>query len=145
MKQTWLGTAHTAVDPDNRLVARSLERDWNEKITAVEQLHREYATVAKPTALVLTPQERQRILLLAQNVPAVWHAPTTTPAERKQLVRFLIKDVTLTRRETRIEMCIRWRTEALTALTIARPQVVVGNVLPSERVWPSDRSTCPPM
>jgi DNA invertase Pin-like site-specific DNA recombinase len=115
---------YTAVDPDNRLVARSLERDWNEKLTEVEQLHREYATVAKPTALVLTPGERQRILLLAQNVPAVWHAPTTTPAERKQLVRFLIKDVTLTRRETRIEMCIRWRTEALTALTIARPQLV---------------------
>ena len=124
MRPTWLGTAHTAVDPDNRLVARSLERDWNEKLTEVEQLHREYATVAKPTALVLTAGERQRILLLAQNVPAVWHAPTTTKAVRKQLVRFLIKDVTLTRRETRIEMCIGWRTEALTALTIARPQLV---------------------
>src|SRR6266516_4161150 len=115
---------YTAVDPDNRLVARSLERDWNEKLAEVEQLHREYATVPKPTALVLTPGERQRILMLAQNVPAVWHAPTTTKAVRKQLVRFLIKDVTLTRRETRIEVRIRWRTEALTALSIARPQLV---------------------
>ena len=40
-----------AVDPDNRLVARSLERDWNEKLTEVEQLQREYATLPKPTAL----------------------------------------------------------------------------------------------
>ena len=115
---------YTAVDPDNRLVARSLERDWNEKLAAVEQLQREYATVPKPTALVLTPEERQRILLLAQNVPTVWHAPTTTPAERKQLMRFLIKDVTLTRRETRIEVRIRWRTEALTEVTVARPKLV---------------------
>jgi DNA invertase Pin-like site-specific DNA recombinase len=115
---------YTAVDPDNRLVARSLERDWNEKLAEVEQLQREYATVPKPTALVLTPEERQRILLLAQNVPTVWHAPTTTPAERKQLMRFLIKDVTLTRRETRIEVRIRWRTEALTEVTVARPKLV---------------------
>lgn len=114
---------YTAVDPDNRLVARTLERDWNEKLAEVEQLQREYATVPKPTALVLTAGERQRILLLAQNVPAVWHAPTTTPAERKQLIRFLIKDVTLTRKETRIEVRIRWRTEALTELTVARPKL----------------------
>src|SRR5438445_9547252 len=70
---------YKAVDPDNRLVARSLEREWNEKLAEVEQLQREYAIVPKPTALVLTPGERQRILMLAQNVPAVWHAPTTTP------------------------------------------------------------------
>jgi hypothetical protein len=40
------------------------------------------------------------------------------------LVRFLIKDVTLTRRETRIEVRIRWRTEALTEVTVARPKLV---------------------
>lgn len=114
----------TAVDPDNRLVARSLERDWNETLAEVEQLQREDATVSKPTALVLTPLERQRIVLFAQNVPAVWHAPPTTPAERKQLVRFLIKDGTLTRKETRIDVRIRWRTEALTEVTVARPKLV---------------------
>ena len=88
MKQTSLGTAHVAVDPDNRLVARSLERDWNEKLLEAERLQREYAALPKPTALLITPQERQRILTLAQNVPAVWHAPTTSQAERKQLLRY---------------------------------------------------------
>jgi len=115
---------YVAVDPDNRLVARSLERDWNEKLTEVEQLQREYATLPQPTALHLTPQERQRILALAQNVPAVWFATTTTPAERKQLVRYLIKDVTLSRRETVIEVRIRWRTEALTDLIVPRAKRV---------------------
>jgi hypothetical protein len=115
---------YTAVDPDNRLVARSLERDWNEKLTHVEQLQREYATLPKPTALLITPQERERILALAQDVPAVWHAPPTAPAERKQLLRYLIKDVTLTKRETLIAVRIRWRTEALTEVTVARPKRV---------------------
>jgi DNA invertase Pin-like site-specific DNA recombinase len=115
---------YTQVDPENRLVARNLERDWNEKLADVERLQREYAIAPKPTALALTLPERQRILALAHNVPAVWHAPTTTATERKQLVRFLIKDVTLTRKETRIEIRIRWRTEALTEVTVARPKVV---------------------
>jgi len=80
-------------------VARSLERDWNEKLLEAERLQREYAALPKPTALLITPQERQRILALAQNVPAVWQASTTSQAERKQRLGYLIKDVTLTKRE----------------------------------------------
>lgn len=115
---------YNAVDPDNRLVARSLERDWNAKLLEVEQLQREYAALPKPAALLITPQERERILALAQNVPAVWQAPTTSQAERKQLLRYLIKDVTLTKREQVIEVRIRWQTEALTELTVPRPKRV---------------------
>jgi len=115
---------YNAVDPDNRLVARSLERDWNAKLTEVEQLQREHAALPKPAALLITPQERERILALAQNIPAVWHASTTSQAERKQLLRYLIKDVTLTKREQMIEVRIRWQTEALTDLTVPRPKLV---------------------
>src|SRR6266516_2242380 len=115
---------YNAVEPDNRLVARSLERDWNAKLTEVEQLQREHAALPKPAALLITPQERERILALAQNVPAVWHASTTSQAERKQLLRYLIKDVTLTKREQMIEVRIRWQTEALTDLTVPRPKLV---------------------
>ena len=111
-----------AVDPDNRLVARNLERDWNEKLAQVEGLEREYMTLPKPTAHLASLEERQRILALAQDLPAVWHAPTTTHVERKQLLRFLIKDVTLTKRETTIHIGIRWQTEALTELDVPRPK-----------------------
>ena len=111
-----------AVEPENRLVARSLERDWNEKLTDIERLEREYATSPKPTALLVSSEERQRILALAQDLPAVWHASTTTCVERKQLLRFLVKDVTLTKRETSIHIGIRWQTEALTDLEISRPK-----------------------
>src|SRR5258706_79122 len=88
------------------------------------QTMREHAALPKPAALLITAQERERILALAQNVPAVWHASTTSQAERKQLLRYLIKDVTLTKREQMIEVRIRWQTEALTDLTVPRPKLV---------------------
>jgi DNA invertase Pin-like site-specific DNA recombinase len=111
-----------AVDPENRLVARNLERDWNEKLAQVERLEREYATLPKPVAHLASPEERERILALAQDLPAVWHASTTSNVERKQLLRFLIKDVTLTRLEDTLHIGIRWQTEALTELDIPRPK-----------------------
>lgn len=110
-----------AVEPENRLVARNLEREWNEKLAAHERLEQEFAARPSLTARRLTPEDRERILALAQDVPAVWQAPTTTHAERKQLLRFLIKDVTLTKRETTIHITIRWQTEASTPLDIPRP------------------------
>jgi DNA invertase Pin-like site-specific DNA recombinase len=113
-----------AVDPENRLVARSLERDWNDKLAQVQRLEREYATLPKPTARLASSEERKRILALAQDLPAVWRASTTTHAERKQLLRFLVKDVTLTKRETTIHIGVRWQTEALTELNIPRPKRV---------------------
>ncbi len=111
-----------AVDPDNRLVARSLERDWNDKLLHIQQLEREYAALPKPAAQLASPAERQRILSLAQDFPRLWQAETTSQTERKQLLRFLVKDVTLTRQATTIHIGIRWQTEALTELEIPRLQ-----------------------
>jgi hypothetical protein len=110
-----------AVDPDNRLVARALERDWNERLTALARLEREYAALPPLTARLVGAEERQGILALAPDVPAVWHAPTTTQAERKQLLRCLIKDVTLAKCPMTIMVAIRWQTEACTVLEVSRP------------------------
>ena len=110
-----------AVDPDNRLVARNLEKDWNEKLAVVEQLEREQRAASAGVAPGLSPEERQRILDLAEDLPALWHAPTTTPAERKQLLRLLIKDVTLTKGATTVTVAVRWQTEVCTAVEVPRP------------------------
>jgi DNA invertase Pin-like site-specific DNA recombinase len=111
-----------AVDPENRLVGRSLEREWNEKLAAVERLEREYGTLARAALPVVSAEERQRILELAQDLPVIWQAATTKQTERKQLLRFLIKDVTLTLAERKIRIAIRWQTDACTELEILRPQ-----------------------
>jgi DNA invertase Pin-like site-specific DNA recombinase len=111
---------YRAVDPDNRLVARSLEREWNEKLLEVDRLEREYQARPRPSALMLSAEQREQIRALAQNLPALWDAPTTTYAQRKQLVRWLIKDVTLSKRGNLIGIDIRWQTEARTSLSIPR-------------------------
>ena len=109
-----------AVDPENRLVARSLEREWNEKLTEVERLERENLQRPNLSVRLVDPEERQRILALAQDLPQLWHAATTTNVERKQLLGFLVKDVTLYAEKTKIEISIRWQTEACTTLEVPR-------------------------
>jgi hypothetical protein len=109
------------VEPENRLVARNLEKDWNEKLAAVEKLEREQDSLGLGAAPRLGPEERQRILNIAEDLPALWHAPTTTAAERKQLLRFLIQDVTLTKRDRVIALAIRWQTQACTLTEVPRP------------------------
>ena len=75
-----------AVDPENRLVARTLEREWNEKPAEIERLERD-ATLRPPLAnRLVDPEERRRVLALAQDLSKVWHAQTTLQTDRKQLL-----------------------------------------------------------
>src|SRR5258707_5297349 len=60
---------YVAVDPENRLVARSLERDWNEKLTARDRLERGYATHPPPHSLIANFEERTPVLCLRQDGP----------------------------------------------------------------------------
>lgn len=112
---------YTAVDPDNRLVSRSLEKDWNDKLADIEQLEREYADLPAAKRQPLSAAEREKILALAQDLPALWQAPTTTQTERKQLLRLLIKDVTISKQGRVIQLAIRWQTNACSRLEILRP------------------------
>lgn len=110
-----------AVEPENRLVARSLEREWEARLATVEQLEREYVRAPQPATGPVGAEERQRILALAQDLPAVWHAAAATPATRKQLLRCLVKDVTITKREATIQLGVRWQTDACTTVELPRP------------------------
>lgn len=110
-----------AVEPENRLVARNLEKDWNEKLAAVELLERERNALPAWAAPRLGAEERQRILGLAEDLPTLWHAPTTTSAERKQLLRLLLKDVTLTKEASTIRLALRWQTGACQTVEVPRP------------------------
>jgi DNA invertase Pin-like site-specific DNA recombinase len=109
------------VEPEYRLVARSLERDWNEKLTTLDRLEREYAERAPGASPHVSEAERQGTLDLVHDLPAVWHASTTTHTERKQVVRLLMKDVTLTKLATTIRIAVRWQTHACSTLEIPRP------------------------
>lgn len=134
---------YCAVDPENRLVARNLERDWNEKLGQVERLEREDATRPTPSRLVASPEERERILRLAGDLRAVWEADTTGHAERKQLLRYLIQDVTLTKGEEAIHVGVRWQTEALSELQVPRPKPIYETQRTAEAVIERVRELAP--
>ena len=86
---------YRAVDPDNRLVARGLERDWEERLRALETAKLELERREKQRPRVISPVERDRLLTLGPDLAAVWNAQTTTPRDRKELLRTLIEDVTI--------------------------------------------------
>ena len=92
----------------------------NEKLAAVARLERSYAAAPRPAKLMASSAERARILSRAQDFPTIWQASTTSNVERKQLLRFLIKDVTRTRREEDIHRGVRWPTGAVSDLAIPR-------------------------
>jgi DNA invertase Pin-like site-specific DNA recombinase len=83
------------VDPAHCLVADSLEADWNAKLRALAEAQEDYQRRRAADRLVVDEQERQRILALATDFPAVWHDPKTPQRERKRMLALLIADVTL--------------------------------------------------
>ena len=109
------------IDPENRLVARSLERQWEAKLREVERLEAEFARQQSRSPLTLDATQCQQLANLVQDLPKVWHAETTSCAERKTLLQLLVADVTLTRRETDILAQIRWHTNELDTYEVPLP------------------------
>jgi hypothetical protein len=107
-----------AVDPENRLVTRNLEREWNEMLAEVNRLKREKEVATKAALRTLNSSERQAILDLAHELPKVWNAETTTQIERKQLLRYLIKDITIMRDGRIVHLTICWQTTACTQVNV---------------------------
>ena len=107
---------YEAVEPENRLVARNLETQWEEKLRGLEHIERDYESWRRREQLTVTADDREQILALAQDLPAIWSAPTTTAADRKQLLRLLIDSVLLDngRQVGQTWLQINWRTGATT-------------------------------
>ena len=107
------------VDPDNRLVADTLEAEWNDKLRAMAQAQEEYERRRKADRLVLDEEKRARILALATDFPRLWKDPNTPQRERKRMARLLIEDVTLIKGDT-IAVHIRFKGGAVKSLTLPR-------------------------
>jgi hypothetical protein len=107
---------YVAVEPENRLVARSLECAWEDKLRQQEKVEQDYERWRREQPAALTEADRQEILTIAEDLPRVWQAPTTTAADRKQLVRFILKEVALHQKREAglLRMRISWQTGAIT-------------------------------
>jgi excisionase family DNA binding protein len=109
------------VEPENRLVARTLEARWEARLAALADA--EQALQAARATLPPLP-DRDSLARLAADLPALWHAPTTTARDRKRLLRTLIADVTLLPEADRGKagIGIRWHTGAADKIVIDRPR-----------------------
>ncbi|MFQ5596396.1 MAG: recombinase family protein, partial [Anaerolineae bacterium] len=112
------------VDPDNRLVAAELERRWEEKLQTVAQLEQEWSEGQSQAISPLSASDKTLIRHLAADLPALWHADTTSNQERKRLLRGLIQDVTLdsVTEPDKSLIHIRWHTGANTLVKAHRPK-----------------------
>jgi hypothetical protein len=108
------------VDPDNRLVADSLEADWNARLRTLDSLQQEHERQRKADQGLLSEEARSRILALSADFPRVWNDERTAPLERKRMVALLIEDITLLRAE-HISIHVRFRGGHTTSLAVLRP------------------------
>ena len=113
---------YRAVDPDNRLVARGLETEWNTALQALADAEAELARRETARPKTLTPQEKSVILALGDDLAEAWSAPTTTDKDRKQLLRSLLEEVNITvhrdHTDAHAELLLRWKGGAITDLSV---------------------------
>jgi DNA invertase Pin-like site-specific DNA recombinase len=109
-----------AVDPDNRLVADSLEADWNQALRALQAAQDEYDRQTAAANTTLNEHRKAQIRQLATDFPKLWTDPATPARERKRIARLLIDDVTINKTD-QIHLHIRLRGGQTSSLTIPIP------------------------
>lgn len=112
------------VDPDNRLVANSLEADWNEKLRALAAAQEAYEKASASDSSVVSDEERVALLALATDFPRLWRDPRTQMKEKKRMLRLLIDDVTLTKGEV-LHVDVRFTGGDARSLDVALPKSCV--------------------
>jgi predicted DNA-binding transcriptional regulator AlpA len=111
-------------DPDNRLVARGLEAEWENALRELKAAEAELARREHTRPVILTPEDRAAVIALGKDLDAVWSAPTTTDRDRKELLRTLLEEVVMTidRENFNAHLTLRWRGGLLSELNVALPR-----------------------
>ena len=114
---------YQAVEPENRLVARTLERAWEEKLQAQQTLEEEYHRFLQQQPRLLTSEERDTIRQLAADIPGLWNAPMTTAADRKDIIRQVVERVEVEAQGTSEQVRVRmsWAGGGQTEDWLVRP------------------------
>ena len=112
------------VDPDNRLVADTLEADWNGKLRALAAAQDAYEKASAADVNLVTDTERAELMALATDFPRLWRDSRTQMKEKKRMLRLLIEDVTLTKGDA-LQVDIRFSGGATRSLDLPLPKSCV--------------------
>jgi DNA invertase Pin-like site-specific DNA recombinase len=110
-----------AAEPENRLVARTLERQWNESLKRVEELKAHIRQRKQSLQEQLSKIEVKQILGLANDLPALWH--TSAEKDQKRLLRAAIAEVLLSKKDRDVTLKIVWAGGAVTEKIVHLPKV----------------------
>jgi len=108
------------VDPANRLVADTLEAEWNSKLRALTEAQQQYERLRQTDHPAIDEAQRARIAALARDFPRLWQDPKTPDRERKRMVRLLLEDVTLLKGE-QIQVHVRFKGGILKSFCLPPP------------------------
>jgi DNA invertase Pin-like site-specific DNA recombinase len=111
---------YLAVDPANRLVADTLEADWNDRLRDLADARDDY-NKASGASTSLDDSQRERIRALAADFPALWNNPATPMRERKRLIRLLLTDATLIKTSDGITVHVRFPGGQVSTLDLPLP------------------------
>lgn len=136
-----------ACEPENRLVARELERRWEDALSRQRQLADEYDRWQRSAPARLSAEDAAAIRSLAGDLPAVWSARSTTPADRQRIARLLLERVVVTvdKDSERVDVTLHWVGGAVRSQTLARPvrrydqQSGYPRLVERLRAWSADR------
>jgi serine/threonine protein phosphatase PrpC/DNA invertase Pin-like site-specific DNA recombinase len=113
---------YKAVDPDHRTVARNLEREWDAKLRELDHLEAEYREAVGRDKIALTSDDRARLANLSADVPRLWNSPSTTMAQRKTMLRTLVREVALTKvGDHGTQVRLLWQTGAVSEFSVQLP------------------------
>jgi DNA invertase Pin-like site-specific DNA recombinase len=114
---------YQACEPENRLVARELERRWEDALKQKQRLDDEYDRFVRSAPAELSDSTLSSIRALAADLPAVWSAATTTPADRQRIARLLLERVVVTvdKASERVDVTLHWVGGAVRSHIITRP------------------------
>ena len=114
---------YRAVDPENRLVARTLEQQWETALRKKCRLAEEFDRFDRETPAGLSPEEQQTIRRLASNIPALWQAPSTSVQDKKEIIRTLVERVVVHVRNNteHVDVTIHWCGGYVSPHAITRP------------------------
>jgi DNA invertase Pin-like site-specific DNA recombinase len=112
-----------AVEPENRLVARTLEHQWEEALLALRTLEEDYHRFQQTQPLRLSAAERARIQALADDLPALWQSPRTSVADKRQMMRMLVEQVVVWAPSSsqEVKVHVHWAGGAVTEHQVRRP------------------------
>ena len=115
---------YRAVDPENRLVARGLEAEWEAALQAAQDADAELDRREAARPVRLSAGERAKILAIAADLPALWAAPSTTDRDRKELLHTLLDDVVVTvdAASRTARLVLHWRGGLISEITADLPR-----------------------